>query len=87
MNTYAVHGGNLISIELHTLTYRERREEEKEGDKACSQSGGQEKVKDMLVHARKEAADTLHRGMCHFQHICDHPLHQHTHCDTVQVIS
>lgn len=29
MDTYAVHGGNLISIELHTLTYRDRHEEEK----------------------------------------------------------
>lgn len=58
MDTYAVHGGNLISIELHTLTHRERHEEEKEENKACSQRGG-EKVKDMLVHARKKAEDTL----------------------------
>lgn len=53
VDTYAVHGGNLISIQLHTLTHRERHEEEKEEDRACSQRGG-EKVKDMLVHARKE---------------------------------
>lgn len=40
LDTYAVHGGNLISIQLHTLTHRERHEEEKEEDRACSQSGG-----------------------------------------------
>ena len=31
LDTYAVHGGNLISIELHTLTHRERHEGEKGG--------------------------------------------------------
>lgn len=81
LNTYAVHGGNLISIELHSLTHRERHEEEKEEDRACSQRGG-EKVKDMLVHARKEAVDTLSRGMCHFQHIYDYILKQNTVCIT-----
>lgn len=39
LDTYAVHGGNLISIQLHTLTHRERHEEERE-DRACSQRGG-----------------------------------------------
>lgn len=29
LDTYAVHGGNLISIELHTLTYKDRHVEEK----------------------------------------------------------
>lgn len=72
LDTYAVHGGNLISIELHTLTHRERHEEKEEENKACSQrGGGGEKVKDMLVHARKKAEDTLCREMRHFQHICD----------------
>lgn len=77
LDTYAVHGGNLISIELHTLTHRERHEEKEEENKACSQRGGGEKVKDMLVHARKKAEDTLCREMCHFQHICDSILQQH----------
>lgn len=38
-------------------------------DKACSQRGRGEKVKDMLAHARKEAVGTHCRGMCHSQHI------------------
>lgn len=41
---------------------------------------GGEKVKDMLIHARKEAVDTLCRGMCLFQHIYDYILQQHTLC-------
>lgn len=54
-DTYAAQGGNLISIQLHTLTHRERHEGETEEDRACSQKrGGGEKVKYMLVHARKE---------------------------------
>lgn len=62
----------------------ERREEER---------GGREKVKDMLVHAKKEAVDTLCRGICHFQHICDYILEQHTlrlttlHCTSQRLLS
>lgn len=52
MDTYAVHRGNLISIQLHTLTHRERQKEEREAHSAaaCIQTG--EKIRDMLVHAR-----------------------------------
>lgn len=42
MDTYAVHGGNLISIELHSLTHRERH-------------GGQRERENRTKHAvRKE---------------------------------
>lgn len=84
LNTYAVHGSNLISIQLHTLTHRERHEEEKRGGQGMQserreeERGGGEKVKVMLVHARKEAADTLCKRMCHFPHIYDYILEQHT---------
>lgn len=56
----------------------ERREE---------QRGGGEKVKDMLVHARKAPVDTLCRGMCHFQHIHDYISEQQNsesqHCTSL----
>lgn len=63
LDTYAVHGGNLISIELHTLTHSERHGEEREEARACSQRGGREKVKDMLVHARRGCGYTLQRDV------------------------
>lgn len=43
MDTYAVHGGNLISIQLHTLTHRERHEEEREDTQHAVREEGEER--------------------------------------------
>lgn len=48
---------------------------------AVREEGG-EKVKDMLVHAMKEAVDTLCTRISHFQHIYDYILEEHTFCIT-----
>lgn len=82
LDTYAVHGGNLISIELHTLAHREGHE--KEEHRACSQRGGGGRKREGKIHVStcREAVDTLFKGMCHFQHIRDHILEQHTLCIT-----
>lgn len=45
LDTYAVHGGNLISIELHTLTHRERhtRKRQRRSEHAAREEGGAER--------------------------------------------
>lgn len=53
------------------------RERKKRTEHAVREEGG-EKVKDMLVHAMKEALDTLCTRISYFQHIYDYILEEHT---------